>query len=76
MGLVNKTRGIVNASPQDIDSALPISETRPVGDRRPGNAPLVRGVLARWDRLINRPDLDFEESRKRRLFAVLILPGI
>ncbi len=32
--------------------------------------------ISTWNELINRADLDFEESRKRRLFSILILPGI
>jgi len=32
--------------------------------------------LSILDRLVNRPDLDVEEIRKRRIFSILTLPGI
>lgn len=32
--------------------------------------------LRAWEQIINRPGLGFEEARKRRLFTILILPGI
>ena len=36
----------------------------------------IKRWLSAWERLISHPNLDFEETRKRRLFAILILPGI
>jgi signal transduction histidine kinase len=41
-----------------------------------GKASVLQRLLSRWERLLYRTDLDFEETRKRRLFIVLVLPGI
>jgi signal transduction histidine kinase len=46
-------------------------------DDRPGALARARAWLSgRWDHALARPSLGFEEVRKRRLFAILILPGI
>jgi signal transduction histidine kinase/CheY-like chemotaxis protein len=45
-------------------------------DRSDSDATVVQRLLSLWGRLGYRPDLDVEETRRRKLFSVLILPGI
>jgi signal transduction histidine kinase len=66
---------------QSASSKHAQSETPPAGARKPerlGDHKLsaIRGWFRTWEHFIGRADLDFEESRKRSLFAILIIPGI
>jgi len=76
MNLARKAPDIPNDPLKNGGSPSPAVEAGSEGECQPGKTSGVQGFLSRWERLINRPDLDFEETRKRRLFAVLILPGI
>jgi signal transduction histidine kinase len=74
MSLTKKTPHIKSDPTGPSDSASLSAEAQSVtahydvsGDKR---------SFSGWQRLDNRRDLDFEERRKRRLFTILILPGI
>jgi signal transduction histidine kinase len=76
MSLARKTHYIENDLSEFTSSASLTAETQPMADHHDRHASGSRPWIAAWERLVTRPDLDFEETRKRRLFAILILPGI
>jgi signal transduction histidine kinase/CheY-like chemotaxis protein len=54
----------------------PNAASRSLADCSDCKASGLQGLVSRWERLVYRPGLDFEETRKRKLFTILILPGI
>lgn len=62
---ITQTDELGVSSPSHLETDLP-----------EGEASFLQRLLSRWERLVYRTDLDFEETRKRRLFTVLVLPGI
>ncbi|MGD9367209.1 MAG: hypothetical protein PVH87_16035, partial [Desulfobacteraceae bacterium] len=62
---ITQTDELGVSSPSHLDTDLPDEE-----------ASVLQRLLSRWERLVYRSDLDFEETRKRRLFTILVLPGI
>lgn len=67
------------AENERIETPLPASTADDARRKKNSLGCSVSGIqrwLIAWEHIINRPGLDFEETRKRRLFTILILPGI
>lgn len=61
--------------PVAVPPGSPLAEN-PAGKLRNRHASGIRHWLAVAKHLVSCPDLDFEEARKRKLFAILTIPGI